>query len=52
MSALAELWAKHIMKGNKSESQLMIFPEEFQNLVKDIVAEKETEKADQEAEEE
>jgi len=40
MNALVELWAKHIVKGNKSENRLVIFPENFQAQVRTKVEEK------------
>lgn len=43
MKALVELWAKHIVNGNKNEDHLIIFPEAFQEQVKARVAEKRAE---------
>lgn len=43
MHALAEIWAKHILNGNKKEKQLVIFPENFQTMVKDILKKKRAE---------
>lgn len=48
MKALIELWAKHILNGNKSEDQLIIFPENFQDQVKELVANKRAEEAEKE----
>lgn len=45
MYALAEIWAKHILNGNKNESQLSIFPEKFQIMVKDILKKKREEES-------
>lgn len=47
MHALAEIWAKHILNGNKNEDQLIIFPEAFQEQVKALLAEKRAEEADE-----
>lgn len=49
MNALANLWAKYILNGKRSEEEIKVFPVEFQDSIMAIVNEEREKTADDDA---